>query len=213
MSYAGDSLDGVKKLLIAAAATADAKSSMRERINSYLAQIKKLHKYETCHFCNKRERNPKYPMVLRGKKETGRDYGFNSTTIYYSIKPAIIPRCDNCADFHQFIHEVSIWFSVASFFCLIFSFFGLAFDFSVLEEAWFGVLVVGGIAFGIYFAIIKSLAKRVAAIILVSRGDRTFYQIHTNEGYKELISEGYNIERINLKKNALQELLAEAKKS
>ena len=48
-------------------------------------------------------------MVIRGKKETGRKHGYNSTTIYYSLKRDVVQRCPRCADLHVFLRSVGGW--------------------------------------------------------------------------------------------------------
>ncbi len=212
LDYYGDNLKVVEDLLNEAVEIAHS-NSVQERINSYRSQINQWHQYSTCHFCEKRKSDPNYPVIIKGKKETGK----KGNTTYYSIKPAIVPRCENCADFHNFIKALSIKSALIALFLLILiisttelniifkgigSIFVAIFSFNI----WLGCMSIYGV-FWIASHFVKIILRESFASILVPKGQKTFYDIEKTKGYYELISEGYYIETIDLSKDALKNVL------
>ena len=92
-------VDRLKALYSEAMALASA-DSLKQRIATTVGRIDGLENY-ACHFCRSREMDPNRSIVITGKKESHRTYGFNSTTIHYMLKADLIPRCPRCSELHQ----------------------------------------------------------------------------------------------------------------
>jgi len=97
----------VEELLAWVEKLASAKS-LRERVGAYRKQLETA-RTRLCHFCKDAQPDYDRSVVLRGKKETRRERHFNSTTIYYAIRYAIVLRCGRCARHHDFIRTVGHW--------------------------------------------------------------------------------------------------------
>jgi hypothetical protein len=210
LDYYGDKLKDVENLLKKAVEIAPS-NSVQERINSYRSQINQWHQYSTCHFCEKRKSDPEYTIVVKGKKETHREYGFNSTKIYYNIKSVIVLRCENCAHLHRFIKNTSFRFCTFSFFALIISLFGFNRIFNGLEEMKYdfwagliGLILIIAPFFLIYWMIMSPITKRIISLLFVPKGQKSLYRTKKAKSCRELLSDGYRIEKIDTSKNALK---------
>ncbi len=80
------------KPLYATAMSLSAADSLRERIATIVTRLNGYEHY-TCHFCKSREMDLQRSIVILGKRESHRTYGFNSTTIHYMIKANTVARC------------------------------------------------------------------------------------------------------------------------
>jgi hypothetical protein len=80
--------------------------SLRERVRSYRRDLAESEK-RLCHFCKTKRPDYNKSVVLKGQKETRREYHFNSTTIHYAIRYGIILRCERCARLHDFTNSAS----------------------------------------------------------------------------------------------------------
>jgi hypothetical protein len=96
-------LDG---LLVEVSKLATAKS-LCERVNSYRKELEEV-KSRVCYFCKTGEPNYDNSLVLEGKKETGRQRNYNSTTIYYAVRYGIVLRCERCAHFHDYLRKLGL---------------------------------------------------------------------------------------------------------
>ena len=80
--------------------------SLKQRIAAAVNRLNGFENY-ACHFCQSREMVLQRSVVTTGKRESHRLYGFNSTTVHYTIKANIIPRCARCSDLHTYLWNVS----------------------------------------------------------------------------------------------------------
>jgi hypothetical protein len=216
LDYYGNHLETVKYLLEEAIKIAHS-NSIREKINTYIIQITQWHKYNTCHFCNRLMSDPNYPVVVKGKKKTGK----KGNTTFYMIKPVVVPRCKNCAEFHQFIKNVSFKSGLVllSLSFLISFLFG-SYDFFksiggifVIVAEKLGIWGVVISIYGIFKAgalIFKYILRPSIASFLVPKGQKTFDDIEQTKAFCELYKEGYYIEEIDLSKEALKNTLAKS---
>ncbi len=99
--------------LLDRASEAASAQSLRERIASLKIQQQEMRE-RVCQFCKTRDPDYDKSVVLTGKKETGREHSFNSTTIFYEIRHSLILRCARCATFHAFVRKVSGWLATLS---------------------------------------------------------------------------------------------------
>lgn len=221
LSYVGRNLKEVRNLLDDAASYAFS-ISVREKINSHKAQITKFHRYETCYFCEQRERDPNYPVVLKGRKETSRERHFSSTTIHYLIKHTLIPRCGRCAELQNYVHNTGLWLMISGFIGATIliayyprSFLPLLFIFGVVFVPFIGFFLLRKVIQGIVH-LVRSLnhsTRRLVSHLILPQDEKAFFSIEDTEGYKDLVHEGYNIEKIDLRKDALKNTLAPTEKS
>ena len=94
--------------LLAQAGLAASAQSLRERIASLRTQHQEMRE-RVCHFCKTRDPDYDNSVVLKGKKETGREQtSYNEITVYYAIRHALILRCARCATLHDFIRKISM---------------------------------------------------------------------------------------------------------
>jgi hypothetical protein len=219
LSYVGHKLKEVQNLLDDAASYA-VTASVREKINSYKAQIAKFHKHETCHFCEQRERDPNYPVVLKGKKETDRERKGNVTTIHYLIKHTIVPRCKRCADIQDYIRNTGVVCTIAILigitillaiypapvYLLLYILLSLSYVKLII------LAVIGcGIAAVFLIKYLHEVVKRTISRIILPENEIAFFLIEDTDACKDLRRESYNVERIDVRKGALKKTLASAK--
>lgn len=93
----------VEPLLAKTRTTASAQS-LRERIATYEKELE-VAKTRLCHFCKTAEPDYEQSVVLRGKKETHREYLGGSTRIHYALRWAIVLRCGDCGKRHVYIRR------------------------------------------------------------------------------------------------------------
>jgi hypothetical protein len=96
----------VDTLLLRAANIASAQS-LRDRIGSFQSELVEA-RGRLCHFCKTEAPDYEKSVVLKGKKETGRERHFNTTTIHYAIRYGIVLRCARCARLHDFIRHTGL---------------------------------------------------------------------------------------------------------
>ena len=84
--------------------------SLIERLELFQKELEQRRK-NVCYYCRTAKPTWEKYVVLSGKKETGRTRNFNRTTIHYQTTKDIVPRCDNCADRHDYIRKTvrHIW--------------------------------------------------------------------------------------------------------
>ncbi len=102
-SYAA--VDRLKPLFGSAMSLAAA-DSLKQRIATNVARLNSFENY-ACHFCRTREMDLNRSVVVTGKRESHRTYGFNSTTVHYMIKANVIPRCPRCSELHSYLWNVT----------------------------------------------------------------------------------------------------------
>ena len=69
-----------------------AADSLKERISAMVTRVNGFEHY-ACHFCKSREMKLERSVVIKGKRESHRTYGYNSTTVHYVVNANIVPRC------------------------------------------------------------------------------------------------------------------------
>lgn len=100
--------------------------SLKERVKGYGKELEER-RTRLCHFCKTGIPDYDKCAVLRGKKETGRTRKFNSTTIHYSLRSAIVLRCTRCARLHGFVRSfgLALWLaSIPGIIALLVAIFG-----------------------------------------------------------------------------------------
>ncbi|MEO1262700.1 MAG: hypothetical protein AAFZ15_28090 [Bacteroidota bacterium] len=216
-------MEKVQDLLSRAVQVATAQS-LKSKINNFQKKIKEYHEFSTCYFCSCRASDPNYPVVLKGRKETSREYN----TVYYSIKHTVIPRCLRCAKMQNLISNFSVALSVCFFISLFIAwvasqeladnynsyryddswtwewlFFGPLF--LVIGVAHFSTLAAGDL---IRFFTGVSIFKRLLSWIFINNNERKHYDIYSSKGYTELARERYDIKKIDIRMDALQQNMA-----
>ena len=81
--------------------------SLRERVGAYRKELEAA-RTRLCHFCKNAPPDYDKSVVLHGRKETGREYGYNVTTVHFMVRYGIVPRCACCAKHHDFIQHVAL---------------------------------------------------------------------------------------------------------
>jgi hypothetical protein len=90
-----------------------AAQSLRERVATCRKEMSEARE-RICEFCKIEDPDYEKSVVLKGKKETGREHHFNSTTIYYTVRHAIMLRCARCAQLHDFVRRAGTVVGFAS---------------------------------------------------------------------------------------------------
>jgi hypothetical protein len=184
-------VDRLKALYGAAMGLASA-DSLKERITAAVSRINGFEHY-SCHFCKSREMNLFSSVVIKGKRESHRSYGFNSTTVHYFVKANIIPRCSRCSDLHAYCWNCSSTSRKA---------LGVALAASIGYLAWAkslgsdhelgGFLVLAAIA-ALIIWLPGLLIRWTAALLATPRGERRYWRASTAKAYQEMKSEGYKL--------------------
>jgi hypothetical protein len=104
-------IEPIQQALVAAHAVARSKS-LKVRLGAYSERLEES-RGQACHFCKLRAES-EYPVVLVSKKETSRTHNFwtNSYTVHYELRRQVVPRCEPCANYHDFISNVGTGFGL-----------------------------------------------------------------------------------------------------
>jgi hypothetical protein len=199
-------LDRLKKAL-GQARDAAAADSTKRRIEAHSAGLDGLARWE-CHFCRAREMDPKFSAMISGKKETGRTYSGNTTTIHYQIMRNIVQRCGRCADFHGFLLSVGSrtrWIMAAP---LAIIYLYILFQYYPGNErdvsGWLFLLALSLIPALIFLAAAGKVARGVAALAFTPGGERRYWDYRDSRQYKELKAEGFGEISIDATPQAFQ---------
>ena len=87
--------------------------SLRERLNSFQAELVEL-RSRMCHFCKTNKPDYDKSVVLKGMKETHREETYSSTLIHYRVQYQVVFRCPRCARQHDFIRHTGWALSLAA---------------------------------------------------------------------------------------------------
>jgi hypothetical protein len=178
------------KALLDDASNLASADSIKHRISSAVARLDGLARY-ACHFCKTNEMDLDRSVVLKGKKESHRTYGFNSTTIHYILTRDIVQRCPRCAQLHEYLNSVALWTRI----CL--GTVGVLLAIRIVVEhndAIIGVAIFGSLALSILLWIVGSLARFIAKLVVTPKGENRYGDIHGAAQYKRLRSEKFGIE-------------------
>jgi hypothetical protein len=197
-SYAA--VDRLKRLYADAMGLATAES-LKQRIATTVTRLNGLEQW-ACHFCRQRDMELQRSVVIKGKRESHRTHGFNSTTIHYVIETNIIPRCARCSELHEYVWDVGKTVRAA---------FGVVIAGCVGILLWTqplganvepGVyLILGAIAILLVWAP-GILARRSAAFLVTPRGERKYWKANTAKPYREMRLKGCKM-TIDYRKSAL----------
>ncbi len=102
-----DKPDATVDPLLARAGKIASAQSLRERVSSFQAELVESRK-RLCQFCKTERPDYEKSVVLKGKKETGRETHYRTTTIHYAIQYAIVYRCGHCARLHDFVRQTGL---------------------------------------------------------------------------------------------------------
>jgi hypothetical protein len=176
--------------------------SLKQRIATAVSRLDQFEHY-ACHFCRAREMERLRSVVLTGKRESHRTYGFNSTTIHYMLKANIVPRCVRCSNLHEYLWGVGVTTrtalgvgAAASIGALYWS-KGLGAD----AEA-FSYIVVAGIAAAAIW-VTGIVARWVVTLLATPGGERRYWKASSAKQYREMRSEGCTM-TIDYRRNAFE---------
>jgi len=165
-------------------------ASLRERVSFYRNELEEAKKH-LCHYCKTGAPDYEKSVVLKGKKETDRVHNYNSTTIYYGLRYAIILRCERCARFHDFIYKFG-WLN-AMFLIPTILIVSLPILISLLFIVCFvGIFVVSYLPAA--FTFIATCISLLLARIVTPEGHTRYGQYRDTEAMHSLSAEGYSIE-------------------
>jgi hypothetical protein len=181
-------VDRLKGLCADAMGLASA-DSLKQRIASTANRIDGLENY-ACHFCRTREMDPNRSIVVTGKQESHRTYGFNSTTVHYILNAALVPRCPRCSDLHAYFWDNSGTLRAA---------LGVAAAASVGFLYWmqaFGrqaepivYVWIGGLA-GLVVWALGFPVRWISAWLATPRGERRYWRAKTAKPYRDMKDNG-----------------------
>jgi hypothetical protein len=176
--------------------------SLKQRIATAVSRLDQFEHY-ACHFCRAREMERLRSVVLTGKRESHRTYGFNSTTIHYMLKANIVPRCVRCSDLHQYLWDVggttraALGVGAAASLGALYWTKAMGAD----AEAFAYILVAGIAAATIWVTGI--VARWTATILATPRGERRYWKASSAQQYREMRSEGCTM-TIDYRRNAFE---------
>jgi hypothetical protein len=184
-------VDRLKNLYLEAIELASAES-LKQRIATTVGRLNGFDQY-VCYFCRQREMDLKRSIVITGKRESHRTYGYNSTTIHYVIDANIIPRCARCSELHHYLWDVSgtvrsaLGVAIAACAGLVVwtKPLGDSTDLGIyLIPAAIGALLIWAPAY---------LARWAVAYLVTPRGERKYWRAKTAKPYREMASRGSTI--------------------
>jgi hypothetical protein len=203
-SYAA--VDKLKTLYSAAMGLASA-DSLKQRIAAAVNRLNGFENY-ACHFCQSREMDLQRSVVTTGKRESHRSYGFNSTTVHYTIKANIIPRCARCSDLHTYLWNVSSTVHGALGVALVAGVGFMILAKSLGGDTELGVYLILGAIAAILVWPTGILARWAATCFYTPRGERRYWRASTAKQYQEMRSQGCKM-TLDYRRNAFQFLRAE----
>jgi hypothetical protein len=181
--------------------------SLKQRIATAVSRLNGFDRY-VCYFCRLREMAPQRSIVVTGKRESHRTYGYNSTTIHYMIEANIIPRCARCSELHDYLWDVSrtvrTALGVATIACIGLLLWVRPPD---SDASIGGYLVLAGIG-ALMIWLPGLLARWTVAFLATPRGERKYWKARTAKPYREMASKGSKM-TLDYRRNAL-ELLSRA---
>jgi hypothetical protein len=157
------------------------------------------------------------PIIIGQFDDKNKLYEYQVTQIGY------IPRCINCAKFHQFIVDVSRLIIVFFFLIIVTllsnSSIKIILRDILMEIKWrfndfnfliFYLVLIELAAYGILlFSFLKSpiiSLKGILGILTAPSKQKSLYKIKKAKEYKKLSKEGYHINQFDSSKNALEKL-------
>ena len=156
----------------------------------------------SCYYCGGRSPDPDYFVVLKGKKETGRQESYNQTTIYYSITYDFVPRCERCWRVHEFGFSISRWCGVAALPALLFALFAIVGPGLGMRGFWAwavgcAVVIAGAVLVG-------AIGRSAAAAALAPAGGHSHSDTASSAGARRLRRQGFGIENKDYTRGALE---------
>jgi hypothetical protein len=196
-------VDRLKTLYADAKGLATAES-LKQRIAAAVTRLNGLDQW-VCHFCRQREMEYQRGVVVTGKTESHRSYGYNSTTVHYTMHANVIPRCARCSDLHQYIWEVAGTFRSALG-VVIAGCLGLILWFQPLgANTEIGIYVIPAAIGAILVWALGLPVRWTTALAVTPRGERKYWKAKTAKQYRELESKGAKM-TIDYGRNALEVL-------
>jgi len=194
-------VDRLKTLYGAAMGLASA-DSLKQRIAAAVNRINGFENY-ACHFCRSREMDPQRSVVITGKRESHRTYGYNSTTIHYMVKANIIPRCARCSDLHTYLWNVSSTVRGALGVALAAGFGFLCWRKPLGDDNEVGGYVLLGAIMALMLWLPGILVRWIVTVRSTPRGERRYWRASAAKQYQEMKSEGCKM-TIDYRRNAFQ---------
>jgi hypothetical protein len=178
--------------------------SLKQRIAATVSRLNGFENY-ACHFCRAREMEPRRSVVATGKKESHRTYGFNSTTIHYTVKANIVPRCVRCSDLHQYLHDVGVstWgvLCVATVLAAVLMLWTKAIPRDLEPIAY---IVMAAIA-AATITVLGFAARWIVAMLATPLGERKYWDARSAKQYREMRSEGCQM-TLDIRRDAFERL-------
>jgi hypothetical protein len=176
--------------------------SLKQRIATAVSRLNAFEHY-ACHFCRSREMERLRSVVITGKKESHRTYGFNSTTIHYMLKANIVPRCVRCSNLHEYLWGVGHTTRAALG-------VGAAASLGVLiwtkalgaDAEAFAYIFVGGVAAATIW-LTGIVARWIVTFAVTPRGERRYWKASSAKQYREMRSEGCSM-TVDYRRNAFE---------
>jgi hypothetical protein len=190
------------KDLYAKAMSLSAADSLKGRIATTVNRINGYEHY-TCHFCKSREMDLQRSVIILGKKESHRTYGFNSTTIHYMLKANTIARCARCCDLHDYIWDVgnTVRGALGVAAAAVFGYMIWRRPLGDNVEAIVYIIIAGAMGAAVWGA--GYLARWLAATLVTPKRERRYWSLSAAKQLQEMRLEGCSI-TVDYSRNAFQ---------
>jgi hypothetical protein len=166
--------------------------SLKQRIAAVVSRINGFEHY-ACHFCKTREMDLQKSVVIKGKRESHRTHGFNSTTIHFTVKANVIPRCGRCSDLHAYFWKCGSTGRQALGVALVAGFAYLVWAKAFGTDAELGGFLLFAGAAALLVWLTGLAVSPIAAILATPRGERRYWRSRTAKAYREMESEGFKL--------------------
>ena len=173
--------------------------SVRERAREF-RKVLERYREVLCHYCHKRGAALEASVVLRARKVLSSQYvGYNTIRTTYSVTAGFVPRCESCAELHDWATHFGRYLIIAAVVAAPIAWWGT----KLVVRGWQQFLPAAGI---LLFAF---LVKWLVAALVTPRGERAYWSYATSPGYMRLKGEGYGITKRDYRKDAYAKLKVE----
>ena len=188
------------KNLYADALSLTSAESLRQRIATTVNRLNGFDQY-VCHFCRQREMNVQRSVVLTGKRESHRTYGYNSTTVHYLIEANIIPRCARCSELHHYLWDVGGTVRSSMGVVVAAGVGFLLWTKPLGNDTELGGYIIAAVIAAVLIWLPGLLGRWTAAFLATSRGERKYWKAKDAKPYRDMESRGCNM-TVDFRRNA-----------
>jgi hypothetical protein len=150
--------------------------------------------------------------LIESKKETHREYHFNSTTIHYLVKRAVVLRCDRCSRLHDYFYRVGArfgWLMVIPALTAVLC-YRYSLDTPIRDDELAVWIWPGAFFFFVGALVVMALAvlvRWIATMVATPRDERRYWDVSTSQAYGDMKRDGFHNITVNARRDAFNTVL------